>query len=113
MKPVDRFFNETDRIIRPLKTVMSGLRRQLILDIDEELFGGNLNNFWDAFSLQYLGMVFVAPRIICLLILLFGWAASGVFICQMKICQAIEPMKIVNAFGKVSCAKQINGVTVA
>lgn len=101
MKPVDRFFNETERIVRPLKTVMSGLRRQLILDIDEELFGGNMENFWDAFSLQYIGMVFVAPRVICLLILIFGWATSGLFICQMKIFQAIEPMKIVNAFGKV------------
>jgi hypothetical protein len=46
-------------------------------------------------------MIFMAPRLICLLILIFGMLTSSIFVCQMRIIQSIEPRKIVDAFGKV------------
>lgn len=46
-------------------------------------------------------MLFMVPRVLCLLILMFGFLASGLFVCQMRICQAIEPKNIVSAYGKI------------
>ena len=66
------------------------------------MFGGSLDSFWERYSLQYIGMILVAPRVICLLILVFGMLTASLFVCQMRIIQSIEPRKIVDAFGKVS-----------
>jgi hypothetical protein len=72
------------------------------LDVaEEELFGGSLESLWEKNQLQYIGLIFLAPRLICLLILIFGMLTSSLFVCQMRIIQSIEPRKIVDAFGKV------------
>ena len=103
INPVNKFYNLTRTVIRPLKDSLNGFRRQMILDIDEEIFGGNMDNFWQAYDLQYLGMLFTVPRVICLLILLFGCFMASIFKCTMQIaCQALEPRKIVDAYGKVA-----------
>ena len=103
MNPVNKFYNLTQDIIKPLKDSFNGFRKQLFLDIDEELFGGNMKNIWQANNLQYLGMVFTVPRGICLFVLLFGCFMASIFKCQMNItCQALEPRKIVDAYGKVA-----------
>ena len=65
------------------------------------MFGGSLDSFWEQHQLQYIGLIFLAPRVICLLILIFGMLTSSFFVCQMRIIQSIEPRKIVDAFGKV------------
>lgn len=116
VSPVRKFRAATQNLVRPLKDVVSGLRKQLVIDIDEELFGGNLDNLWRANHLQYVGMVFLVPRVLCLLILAFGCLMSSVFVCQMRIgCQSVEPRRIVEAFGKVAlfsaiyvCAAQLS-----
>ena len=69
------------------------------------MFGGSLDSFWERYSLQYIGMILVAPRVICLLILVFGMLTASLFVCQMRIIQSIEPRKIVDAFGKVSATR--------
>jgi hypothetical protein len=43
---------------------------------EEELFGASLESLWEANQLQYIGMIFLAPRLICLLILIFGMLTS-------------------------------------
>ncbi len=74
----------------------------IFLDVaEEELFGGSLESLWEKNQLQYIGLIFLAPRLICLLILIFGMLTSSLFVCQMRIIQSIEPRKIVDAFGKV------------
>ena len=73
------------------------------MEIDDEVFGGNLDGFWRGYNLQYVGMLFTVPRFICLFILLFGCMMASLFTCQMNIiCQALEPRKIVDAYGKVA-----------
>ncbi len=101
MKPVDEFFNETEKIVKPLRDSLTGLRKQLLLDFQEDLFGTTLDNFWTQHDLQYLGMLFTAPRIICLLILLFGMFMASIHVCCMRIFQAVEPARLISAYGKV------------
>ena len=73
------------------------------MEVDDEIFGGNLDGFWRGYNLQYVGMLFTVPRFICLFILLFGCMMASLFTCQMNIiCQALEPRKIVDAYGKVA-----------
>ena len=93
--PVNKFYNVTDRIFRPLKESIHGFRTQLLLDVDEEVFGGNMEGFWRHFDLQYVGMIFTIPRFICLFILLFGSMMATLFACQMSImCQALGTIHI-------------------
>ena len=67
----------------------------MLLDVDEELFGGNMDGFWRHFDLQYVGMIFTIPRFICLFILLFGSLMATLFACQMSImCQALGTIHI-------------------
>ena len=90
LSPVNKFYNVTDRIFRPLKESLHDFRTQMLLDVDEELFGGNMDGFWRHFDLQYVGMIFTIPRFICLFILLFGSMMATLFACQMSImCQAL------------------------
>ena len=102
MGPVNRFFNATEEALSPLRDLISGMRKQLLLDVQEDLFGDTLDNIWTENNLQYLGMIFMAPRAICLFILAFGCLASGIFVCQMQICESIEPKRLVNAYGIVA-----------
>ncbi len=67
----------------------------------DELFGDTLNNIWNEYNLQYLGMVFMLPRVICLFVLIFGCLTASCFVCMMRIIQSIEPKKIVSAYGEV------------
>ena len=93
--PVNKFYNVTDRIFRPLKESLHGFRTQILLDVDEELFGGNMDGFWRHFDLQYVGLIFTIPRFICLFILLFGSMMATLFACQMSImCQALGTIHI-------------------
>ena len=102
MNPVTKFFNETDKLLKPVKDVLTGLRKQLLLDIQDELFGDTINNIWQENDLQYIGMIFLIPRVICLLILIFGCMTASIWVCQMNIIQSIEPKNIVGAYGKVA-----------
>lgn len=101
--PVNNFYNLTHKVLSPLKQSIHGFRTQLLLDIDEEVFGGNLDGVWQANNLQYIGLLFTLPRLICLLILIFGCCMATIFKCSMQImCQSLEPRKIVDAYGKVA-----------
>ena len=100
--PAKTFFKEVDKMVLPVKQVVDGLRKQLIIDVQEELFGQPLENIWRENNLQYIGMVLLVPRVLCLFILLFGCLMSSIFVCQMKIIEAVEPKKIVDAFGKIA-----------
>ena len=85
MRPVKVFFKEADAIVKPLKDTLSGLRRQLLLEFQEELFGDTLDDIWKENNLQYIGMLFTVPRMICLLILIFGMIMAWIHTCQMRI----------------------------
>ena len=108
MRPVHNFFNMADDIVKPLKDTLSGLRRQLLLEFQEniqqemsteessqfvisqlnfqeELFGDSLEDIWKENNLQYIGMLFTVPRMICLLILIFGMLMAWIHTCQMRI----------------------------
>ncbi len=101
--PVDKFINITNTIVKPLKDVLAGARKQLILDKDDSLWDSDPDNVWEANNLQYIGMIFVIPRAICLFILIFGALTASVFLCNMQImCQVLEPRRIVSAYGKVA-----------
>lgn len=103
VSPVEQFYNLTQETLAPLKQSLHGFRTQLVLDIDEEVFGGNMEAFWRATDLQYIGLIFTIPRFICLLILVFGCFMVAIFKCTMQvICQSLEPRKIVDAYGKVA-----------
>ena len=39
MEPIDNFFDQTQKIMRPLKQIAVRTRRQLISDVGDELFG--------------------------------------------------------------------------
>ena len=88
--------------MRPLKEIVSRTRRQFIADIGDDLFGEeviqNIKEF-RKLDLQYMGMLLMIPRCICLLILLFGMLTMSIAVCRMKIIPAIEPKKVVDAFG--------------
>ena len=73
---------------------MSGARKQLVLDMDDDLYlNSDKENVWRDNNLQYIGMVLMVPRAICLLILMFGFLVSSFFVCQMQIIECIEPRK--------------------
>jgi hypothetical protein len=101
MKPVDKFFNETEKIVKPLKDSLRGLRKQLALDFQEDLFGDSLNNIWTDNNLQYIGMLFTVPRILCLFILIFGMFMASINVCMMRIFDAVEPRRLISAYGKI------------
>ena len=101
MRPVTRFFNKTEELVRPLRQTLKGLRSQLLLDLQDDLFGDTLENIWKDNNLRYIGMLLLIPRLLCLLVLMFGCLASSLFVCQMRIFQCIEPKNIVSAYGKI------------
>ena len=101
MRPVHNFFNKTEEIVKPLRDTLRGLRKQLLLEFQEELFGDSLEDIWEENNLQYLGLLFSAPRMICLLILVFGMLMAWIQTCQMRIVMAVEPARLVSAYGKV------------
>jgi len=102
MNPIHNFFNRTEELIRPLKEIVSRTRKQFIADIGDDLFGEevvqNIKDF-KKLDLRYMGMLLLIPRAISLCILIFGMLTMSVATCQMKIIPAIEPKKIVDAFG--------------
>ena len=109
MVPVDKFFNITDIIIRPIKKSLNKFRDNLILEVDDEIFDGNMDEHWQNLKnlktaqLPYVGLIFSIPRFICLMILIFGCFMASIFQCNMQIiCQSLEPQKIVDAYGKVA-----------
>ena len=54
-------------------------------------------------NLQYIGLLFTLPRVICLLVLFFGACMAMIFKCQMQIsCDSFAPQKIVDAYGKIA-----------
>ena len=72
-----------------------------IIDVDENLFGGNMELTIQ--NLQYIGLLFTLPRVICLLVLFFGAFMAMIFKCQMQIsCDSLAPQKIVDAYGKIA-----------
>ena len=104
MNPINHFFNKTEEIMKPLKDIVSRTRRQLIADIGDELFGEEaLQNIKDfkKLDLRYLGLLLIIPRVLNLLVLVFGSLSMCYATCQMSIIPAIEPRKIVNFFGSV------------
>jgi hypothetical protein len=102
MNPINSFFNKTEELMRPLKEIVSRTRKQLISDVGDELFGEevvqNIKDF-KKLDLQYIGMLLLIPRAISLCILIFGMITMSIATCQMTIIPAIEPKKIVDAFG--------------
>lgn len=102
MSPVHRFFNETEKLVKPLKDVLKGMRKQLLMDVQEELFGTTIKEFWQDANLELFSWIFLVPRLICLLILIFGLLTSSLYVCQMRIIQSLEPRKIVKAYGHVA-----------
>merc|ERR1712000_431735 len=82
----------------------SGARKQLVMDVDDELWlnSDETDNVWQDNDLQYIGLILMVPRVICLLILIFGMMASSIFVCQMQIIDCIEPRKLVDAFRNVT-----------
>ena len=79
------------------QSVVSGSRKLLLLDIDDRENGAakNTSDIWRENDLQYIGMILMVPRAICLLILIFGCLVSNYFVCQMQIIECIEPRKYV------------------
>ena len=59
------------------------------LNLQEELFGDTLEDIWKENNLQYIGMLFTVPRMICLLILIFGMIMAWIHTCQMRIFMVI------------------------
>ncbi|TRY80092.1 hypothetical protein TCAL_17091 [Tigriopus californicus] len=102
MSPVHRFFNETEKLVKPLKDVLKGVRKQLLMNVQEELFGTTIKEFWQDANLELFSWIFLVPRLICLLILIFGLLTSSLYVCQMRIIQSLEPRKIVKAYGHVA-----------
>ena len=37
----------TDALVSPLRDIVTGLRKQLFLDVQEDLFGDTLGNIWE------------------------------------------------------------------
>merc|ERR1719411_335614 len=105
MNPIYEFFNTTEKLLRPLKEVVSRARRQLIADVGDELFGeGELENIKrniKELDFQNLGLILLIPRLLNLLTLIFGALTMSVATCQMQIIPAIEPRKIVKFYGSV------------
>ena len=109
MQPVDKFFNMTDIIIGPIKKSLNKFRDNIVSELDDEIFEGNLDEHWQTLKnlktaqLPYVGLIFTIPRFLCLLILMFGCFMASIFKCNMRIiCQSLEPRKIVDAYGKVA-----------
>lgn len=74
---------------------MSGARKQLLLDVDDQLYNTEETNenVWRDNGLQNIGFVLMIPRALCFFILIFGMMASSIFVCQMQIIECIEPRK--------------------
>ena len=89
-----------------LGSSVTSMRKQIVgLDSDEDGRSGGgqkAENTWQAKKLKYIGLILTAPRVICLLILLFGALTASVMICQMTVIPAVEPKRIVGAFGKMA-----------
>ena len=51
----------------------------------EEIFGDTLENIWEENDLEYIGLLFTVPRMICLLILIFGMIMAWIHTCQGRI----------------------------
>ena len=84
-----------ERFSSKIQDVISGARKQLLMDVDDQLYNSEdtNENVWRDNDLQYIGMILMVPRVICLLILIFGMMASSIFVCQMQIVECIEPRK--------------------
>jgi hypothetical protein len=104
LQPMRTFRRLVNEPLDDLKAFMKRASKQLVANVGEDLFGqdalDNIKNLKEL-NLQYLGMILLIPRIIQLLILVFGMFTMSVAVCQMKIIPAIEPRKIVRAFGRV------------
>merc|ERR1719186_2036644 len=88
MNPIYAFFNQTEKLMRPLKDVVSRTRKQLISDIGDDLFGQDVKNSLKTLQrldLQYIGMFLLIPRGVNLILLIFGMLTSSIWVCQMQI----------------------------
>ena len=78
--------------MKPLKEIVSRTRRQLISDIGDEIFGEealqNIKDF-NKLDLRYLGFLLLIPRVLNLLVLVFGSLSMCYATCQMSIIPAI------------------------
>ncbi len=102
----------TEELVGPVRDVVTGLRRQLLLDVQEELLGEDgVANVWKDNHLEYLGLLLMVPRVLCLLVLLFGMLTASIWVCQMQIIQAIEPKRVVSAYGKVTNRESLYSVS--
>ena len=102
--PINSFFNKTEEVMRPLKQILTRTRKQFIASVGDNLFGEDVVESikeFDKLDLQYIGMLLLIPRAICLGILVLGMVTMYCANRDMTINPAREPKKIVDDFGAV------------
>ncbi|CAB4069316.1 unnamed protein product [Lepeophtheirus salmonis] len=102
VNPVNKFFNETEKVLKPLRDIIRDAKKQIVTDIEDELLGGKIHDIWQTNDLKYVGFLLMAPRLVGLLILIFGGITSCIWLCQMKVYEPLEPIRIIRAYGKVA-----------
>ena len=101
-KPVHEFFNETEKLVGPLRDIAERTRKQFVSNVGDQLFGeevGKQIRDFNKLDLQYLGMLLLIPRAIQLITLVLGMLSMSYATCQMEIIPSVEPRKIVRFFG--------------
>ena len=104
MNPIKKFFDISDRLMGNLTDVLKRTRKQFIADVGDNLFGEDVAQSIKDFKkldLQYIGMLLLIPRVICLGVLLLGMITMSCATKDMAINPDREPKKIVDDFGKV------------
>ena len=103
LKPIQNFKNITNQLISPLNDSVTSFKRQLLADVNNEIFGEHGDNFWQQSNhLQYIGLLVTIPRFICLFILVTGFFMACCFMCTNTIFESFEPKNLVDAFGQMS-----------
>ena len=104
MPPINNFFNQTNNVVQPLKEVVTRTRRQLITDLGDIFFVEETTRKikeLDQWNFQYLGSLFILPRLIQLFILIFGMLTTSCPVWRGTILSSFQPKIIVNVFGKM------------
>ena len=104
MPPINNFFNQTNNVVQPLKEVVTRTRRQLITDLGDIFFVEETTRKikeLDQLNFQYLGSLFILPRLIQLFILIFGMLTTSCPVWRGTILSSFQPKIIVNVFGKM------------
>ena len=104
MPPINNFFNQTNNVVQPLKEVVTRTRRQLITDLGDIFFDEDTTKKikeLDQLNFQYLGSLFIVPRLIQLIILIFAMLTTSCPVWRGTILSSFQPKIIVNVFGKM------------